>query len=270
VSPILRISDLHKNFGSLEVLKGISLQVMPSEVVSIIGASGSGKSTFLRCVNMMEMPDRGTMEFESFRFHFHPGAAGPPPATLSAVRAKIGMVFQSYNLWPHMTVLENVIEAPMRVRRLSRRDSVMEAEDLLERIGLIEKRNVYPGKLSGGQQQRVAIVRALAMRPRVMLFDEVTSALDPELVGEVLALMAKLAADGMTMLLVTHEIAFARDVSSRTIFFDRGIIAEDGSPDQVLREPKSERLRQFLKRILHEDIGKSVNADGDLINNGRN
>jgi octopine/nopaline transport system ATP-binding protein len=268
--PILRIRDLRKTFGPLEVLKGISLQVMPSEVVSIIGASGSGKSTFLRCVNMMEMPDLGEMEFESFRFNFRPGAAGPPAATLSAVRAKIGMVFQSYNLWPHMTVLENVIEAPMRVRRLSRRDSVIEAESLLEKIGLIEKRNVYPGKLSGGQQQRVAIVRALAMRPKVMLFDEVTSALDPELVGEVLALMAKLAGDGMTMLLVTHEIAFAREVSSRTIFFDRGLIAEDGSPDQVLREPRSERLRQFLKRILHEDIANSVNANGQLIKNGSN
>ena len=266
--PVLRISDLHKTFGSLEVLRGISLDVMPSEVVSIIGASGSGKSTFLRCINMMEMPDRGALEFETFHFRFHPGAAGPSPTTLSAVRAKIGMVFQSYNLWPHMTVLENVIEAPMRVRRLSRRDSILEAEDLLEKIGLVEKRNVYPGKLSGGQQQRVAIVRALAMRPKVMLFDEVTSALDPELVGEVLALMAKLAADGMTMLLVTHEIAFARDVSSRTIFFDRGLIAEDGSPDQVLREPKSERLRQFLKRILHEDIATSVNAEGQLIENG--
>jgi polar amino acid transport system ATP-binding protein len=264
----LRISDLHKTFGSLEVLRGISLEVRPSEVVSIIGASGSGKSTFLRCINMMEMPDRGALEFESFHFRFQPGAAGPSPAILSAVRAKIGMVFQSYNLWPHMTVLENVIEAPMRVRRLSRRDSVIEAEDLLERIGLIEKRNVYPGKLSGGQQQRVAIVRALAMRPKVMLFDEVTSALDPELVGEVLALMAKLAADGMTMLLVTHEIAFARDVSSRTIFFDRGLIAEDGSPDQILREPNSERLRQFLKRILHENIAKSVNAGDQMIEDG--
>jgi octopine/nopaline transport system ATP-binding protein len=266
----LRISDLHKTFGPLEVLKGISLDVMPREVVSIIGASGSGKSTFLRCINMMEMPDRGAIEFESFKFDFCAGAAGPSPSTLSAVRAKIGMVFQSYNLWPHMTVLENVIEAPMRVRRMSRRDSVIEAEDLLEKIGLIEKRNVYPGKLSGGQQQRVAIVRALAMRPKVMLFDEVTSALDPELVGEVLALMAKLAADGMTMLLVTHEIAFARDVSSRTIFFDRGLIAEDGSPDQVLREPKSDRLRQFLRRILHEDIARSVRSDDQLIMYGSN
>ena len=158
----------------------------------------------------------------------------------------------------------------MRVRGMSRRDSVIQAEDLLDKIGLIEKRNVYPGKLSGGQQQRVAIVRALAMRPKVMLFDEVTSALDPELVGEVLALMAKLASDGMTMLLVTHEIAFARDVSTRTIFFDRGLIAEDGSPDQVLREPKSERLRQFLKRILHENIGRSINNESHLIKDGSN
>ena len=268
VVPILRISELHKSFGALEVLKGISLEVIPGEVVSIIGASGSGKSTFLRCINMMEMPDRGVMEFESFHFHFHPGTAGPPPATLSAVRAKIGMVFQSYNLWPHMTVLENIIEAPMRVKSMSRRNSVNVAEDLLEKIGLIEKRDIYPGKLSGGQQQRVAIVRALAMQPKVMLFDEVTSALDPELVGEVLALMAKLAGDGMTMIFVTHEIAFARDVSSRAIFFDRGLIAEDGSPDDVLREPKSERLRQFLRRILHDNVATSVSAEDRLITNG--
>ncbi len=270
VSPILRISDLHKNFGSLEVLKGISLQVMPSEVVSIIGASGSGKSTFLRCVNMMEMPDRGTMEFEILPFPLPPrrrrASACHPVGGAGKDRHGVS---ELQSVAPYDRPRECHRSADAGAPSFAAR-SVMEADDLLQRIGLIEKRNVYPGKLSGGQQQRVAIVRALAMRPRVMLFDEVTSALDPELVGEVLALMAKLAADGMTMLLVTHEIAFARDVSSRTIFFDRGIIAEDGSPDQVLREPKSERLRQFLKRILHEDIGKSVNADGHLIDNGRN
>jgi octopine/nopaline transport system ATP-binding protein len=254
--PVLRISGLHKTFGPLEVLKGISLQVMPSEVVSIIGASGSGKSTFLRCVNMMELPDRGEMEFESFRFHFRPGAAGPSPRSLSAVRAKIGMVFQSYNLWPHMTVLENVIEAPMRVRRLSRRDSVVEAEDLLEKIGLIEKRNVYPGKLSGGQQQRVAIVRALAMRPKVMLFDEVTSALDPELVGEVLAVIRSLAADGTTMILVTHEMAFAADVSNRVGFMNDGVMAEIGTPDEIIRQPRSDRLKAFLSRFHQTKISQ--------------
>jgi ABC-type histidine transport system ATPase subunit len=263
--PLLRIRNLRKTFGALEVLKGISLDVKSQEVVSIIGASGSGKSTFLRCINMMEMPDAGTLEFEEFKFQFRTGMPTPPPSTLSAIRARIGMVFQSYNLWPHMTVLENVIEAPMRVHRMSRREAVTQAETLLQRIGLVEKRHVYPAKLSGGQQQRVAIVRALAMRPKVMLFDEVTSALDPELVGEVLALMAALAADGMTMLLVTHEIAFARDVSSRTVFFDQGMIAEEGRPDQVLRAPRSERLRQFLKRILHEDVARTVRlADNDI------
>jgi polar amino acid transport system ATP-binding protein len=263
--PLLRIRNLRKTFGALEVLKGISLDVRPREVVSIIGASGSGKSTFLRCINMMEMPDGGTLEFEKFKFEFRTGLSAPAPSTLSAIRARIGMVFQSYNLWPHMTVLENVIEAPMRVHGVSRREAVRQAEALLQRIGLVEKRHVYPAKLSGGQQQRVAIVRALAMRPKVMLFDEVTSALDPELVGEVLALMAALAADGMTMLLVTHEIAFARDVSSRTVFFDQGMIAEEGPPDQVLRAPQSERLRQFLRRILHEDVARGVRpADGAI------
>lgn len=166
------------------------------------------------------------------------------------------MVFQSYNLWPHMTVLENVVEAPIRVKRQPRAEAIANAEALLARIGLAEKRHAYPSHLSGGQQQRVAIVRALAMQPKLMLFDEVTSALDPELVGEVLSLMASLAAEGMTMLLVTHEIGFAREVSTRTIFFDEGVVAEDGPPREVLRDPKSDRLRQFLKRVLHEHVAK--------------
>ncbi|MFK8253236.1 amino acid ABC transporter ATP-binding protein [Ancylobacter terrae] len=257
--PLLRIRDLRKSFGAHEVLKGISLDVAVGEVVSIIGASGSGKSTFLRCINVMEMPSEGQLDFEDVHFDFAPGAGGQPSeAQLRALRARIGMVFQSYNLWPHMTVLENVIEAPVRVKGMPRAEAVAVAESLLERIGLAEKRGAYPSRLSGGQQQRVAIARALAMKPRLMLFDEVTSALDPELVGEVLSLMASLAQEGMTMLLVTHEIGFAREVSTRTVFFDQGLIAEDGPPSEVLRRPKSERLQQFLKRVLHEHVADEV------------
>ncbi|MFO1149912.1 MAG: amino acid ABC transporter ATP-binding protein [Alsobacter sp.] len=251
-TPLVRIADLRKSFGQNEVLKGVSVDVMPGEVVSIIGASGSGKSTFLRCVNMLEQPDAGRLDFEDFSFTFS-GGKRPRPADLRRLRTRIGMVFQSYNLWPHLTVLENVTEAPIRVKGEAPRDAVERAEALLARIGLAEKRHAYPSRLSGGQQQRVAIVRALAMKPRLMLFDEVTSALDPELVGEVLSLMASLAADGMTMLLVTHEIGFARDVSTRTLFFDQGVIAEEGPPREVLRQPRTDRLRQFLKRVLHED-----------------
>jgi polar amino acid transport system ATP-binding protein len=252
--PLIRIEGLRKSFDQTEVLKGVALDVQQGEVVSIIGASGSGKSTFLRCVNVLEMPDAGRMRFEGFDFDFEAGARRrPTQADLRRLRTHIGMVFQSYNLWPHMSVLENVIEAPVRVKGEPKKEAVARAEALLERIGLAEKRHAHPSRLSGGQQQRVAIVRALAMKPKLMLFDEVTSALDPELVGEVLALMASLAADGMTMLLVTHEIAFAREVSSRVLFFDNGVIGEEGPPREVLREPRSERLRQFLKRILHED-----------------
>jgi polar amino acid transport system ATP-binding protein len=252
--PLIRIRDLRKSFGAHEVLKGVSLDVHAGEVVSIIGASGSGKSTFLRCINVLEKPTGGTMDFGGFHFDYEPGARlQPSAAQLCELRARIGMVFQSYNLWPHMTVLENVVEAPIRVKGEKPTEARDKAEALLARIGLAEKRHAYPSKLSGGQQQRVAIVRALAMQPKLMLFDEVTSALDPELVGEVLSLMASLAAEGMTMLLVTHEIGFAREVSNRVIFFDQGIIAEDGHPREVLRQPKSERLQQFLRRVLHED-----------------
>jgi polar amino acid transport system ATP-binding protein len=253
--PMLSIKELHKSYGELAVLKDVALNVYPGEVVSIIGASGSGKSTFLRCLNVMEMPQQGFMEFEDFSFDFREGARRQPTTDqLRALRAQIGMVFQSYNLWPHKTVLQNVIEAPMRVLKTPKAQAIKEGEALLARVGLLDKCHQYPGKLSGGQQQRVAIARALAMKPKVMLFDEATSALDPELVGEVLALIASLAAEGMTMLLVTHEIAFAREVASRVLYFDQGRIAEDGPPEVVLRNPKNERLRQFLKRILHEDI----------------
>ncbi|AZB65442.1 amino acid ABC transporter ATP-binding protein [Cereibacter sphaeroides] len=258
-APLLRLREIRKSFGTFEVLKGVSLDVAQGEVVSIIGASGSGKSTFLRSINVMEMPQAGTMDFGDFHFDFRKGAAShPTKVQLQKLRAEIGMVFQSYNLWPHMTVLQNVIHAPMTLRRTPRAQAVEEAEALLARIGLYEKRDSYPARLSGGQQQRVAIARALAMKPRLMLFDEVTSALDPELVHEVLVLMASLAADGMTMLLVTHEIAFARDVSSRVLFFDQSVMAEQGPPDRVLRNPESPRLRQFLHRILHDEMTRTT------------
>jgi polar amino acid transport system ATP-binding protein len=260
--PLLRLRNIRKSFGSLEVIKGIDLDVKMGEVVSIIGASGSGKSTFLRSINAIEPADAGQMEFEKFSFDFAAGSANHPTRRqLQALRSRIGMVFQSYNLWPHMTVLQNVIHAPVGVMGRPKAEAIETADALLNRIGLYEKRNSYPSRLSGGQQQRVAIARALAMKPKLMLFDEVTSALDPELVHEVLTLMASLAADGMTMLLVTHEISFARDVSSRVLFFDQGVIAEDGRPKNVLQNPKSPRLRQFLHRILHDNVKAGAEAD---------
>lgn len=262
-TPLLSLKEIRKSFGENEVLKGVSLDVTAGEVVSIIGASGSGKSTFLRSINALEMPQSGFMDFEDMSFDFRPESRFfPSPAQLQALRARVGMVFQSYNLWPHMTVLENVTHAPMKLLKTSRKQATEEAEALLSRIGLFEKRHSYPARLSGGQQQRVAIARALAMKPRLMLFDEVTSALDPELVHEVLVLMAALASEGMTMLLVTHEIAFARDVSSRVLFFDKGVIGEAGSPE-ILRHPESDRLKQFLHRILHDQVGHTNANDSD-------
>jgi len=259
--PLLRLRGIRKRFGPLEVIKGIDIDVKAGEVVSVIGASGSGKSTFLRSINAIEMADTGLMEFENFRFDFAPGSAKHPTRRqLQDLRSRIGMVFQSYNLWPHMTVLQNVIHAPIKVQARSRAEAIETADALLNRIGLYEKRDSYPSRLSGGQQQRVAIARALAMEPELMLLDEPTSALDPELVHEVLTLMASLAAEGMTMLLVTHEISFARDVSSRVLFFENGVIAEDGPPKDVLQNPQSPRLRQFLHRILHDNVKAGADA----------
>jgi octopine/nopaline transport system ATP-binding protein len=252
IQPLLRIKDLRKSFGTIEVLKGVSLELRAGEVVSIIGASGSGKSTFLRCVNVLETPNSGTFDYGGYSFDFSDPKRRPTGRELRDLRASVGMVFQSYNLWPHKSVIDNIVEAPVRVKGVARREALATGEALLQRIGLFEKRHAYPSHLSGGQQQRVAIVRALAMAPKVMLFDEVTSALDPELVGEVLSLMAALAGGGMTMLVVTHEIGFAREVSTRTVFFDGGQIAEDGASRDVLGNPKSDRLRQFLQRVLHD------------------
>ena len=256
---ILTLSSLHKQYGGLEVLKGISFNVMPREVIAIIGASGSGKSTLLRCVNLLEIPSSGTLSFDGVLIDFSkPERLWRRGLGLRRLRTRIGMVFQSYNLWPHKTVLENVTEAPIRVKGMARAEAVDIARQLLARIGLLEKCDTYPSRLSGGQQQRVAIVRALAMSPKLMLFDEVTSALDPELIGEVLDLMATLAAEGMTMLVVTHEIAFARDVSTRTIFVDGGRIAEEGPSREMLTSPANERTRQFLRRVLHQPVSASA------------
>jgi polar amino acid transport system ATP-binding protein len=252
---LLKLRNIRKSFGQLEVLKGIDLDVKHGEVVAIIGASGSGKSTFLRSINAIATADKGTMDFEGKHFNFDPKSEfRPDERQLQALRSRIGMVFQSYNLWPHKTVLQNVIHAPVRVLGQSQAEATEAADVLLDRIGLYDKRNSSPQRLSGGQQQRVAIARALAMKPQLMLFDEVTSALDPELVQEVLKLIAILANDGMTMLLVTHEMSFARNVSSRVLFFDQGVIGEEGEPSKVLRNPESPRLRQFLHSILHDDL----------------
>ena len=247
---MIEIDTLHKRFGNIEVLKGISLTAHEGEVISLIGASGSGKSTLLRCINMLEVPDQGSIHVdgESIKLNYNrPGSPLVADAKqLVRIRSSLGMVFQNFNLWPHRTVLENLIEAPIQVLRESRAESIERAEALLERVGLAAKRNEYPAFLSGGQQQRVAIARALAMRPKVMLFDEPTSALDPELVGEVLRVIRSLAEEGRTMILVSHEMAFARDVSSKVAFLHQGLIEETGSPDEVFVDPRSERCRQFV------------------------
>ena len=252
--PLFRMEQLRKSFGDHEVLSGISLSVQKGEVISIIGASGSGKSTLLRCINVLEVPTGGRMFFDNREIdyrHITRDRAGA--RELTALRTSIGMVFQSYNLWPHRTVLENVTEAPIHVKHLPRHEAVDQAEHLLDGIGLADKRDTYPARLSGGQQQRVAIVRALAMKPRMMLFDEVTSALDPELVGEVLDLITDLARQDMTMLVVTHEMGFARHVSHRVVFVHEGQIAEQGPAHEFFASPRQPATRQFLGRILRDD-----------------
>lgn len=248
----LSVRDMHKSFGPVEVLRGISLDALEGDVVSILGSSGSGKSTFLRCINLLETPDSGEVTVAGETIRMQRTARGAHRASdgrqVDRIRSQLGMVFQSFNLWSHKTVLENVIEAPVYVQGRSRAECIEEAEALLAKVGIADKRNFYPAHLSGGQQQRAAIARALAMHPKVMLFDEPTSALDPELVGEVLRVMRALAEEGRTMLVVTHEMGFARDVSSRVIFLHKGVVEEDGKPQDVFVGSRSERFRQFISQ----------------------
>jgi ABC-type histidine transport system ATPase subunit len=249
-TPALVVEDLHKRFGDLEVLKGVSLEAREGDVIAILGSSGSGKSTMLRCINLLETPDSGRVYVAGELIKMKParnGHAVPQDSKqVDRIRSELGMVFQSFNLWSHMTVLQNVIEAPVHVLKLPKAEAIARAEALLAKVGIAEKRDHYPSHLSGGQQQRAAIARALAMEPKVMLFDEPTSALDPELVGEVLRVMRQLAEEGTTMLVVTHEMSFAREVSSKVIFLHQGRIEEQGRPKEVFGNPRSERFRQFL------------------------
>lgn len=247
---IIRIEHLKKSFGSLEVLKDINMSVKKGEVVAILGPSGSGKSTLLRCLNFLETPTAGQIYFRG-ELVGQDLAGGPiNEKKLNRQRAGIGMVFQRFNLFPHMTVLGNIIEAPIRVKGVGKPIAVANAETLLKRVGLYDKKNEYPPRLSGGQQQRVAIARALAMEPHLMLFDEATSALDPELVGEVLAVIQDLAKEGMTMCVVTHEVGFAREVATRVIFMDGGYIVEEGRPADIIDNPQNPRTKDFLRKVL--------------------
>lgn len=245
MTALMTAEVLKKRFGAAEVLRGITLSFAPKEVVSVIGPSGSGKTTFLRCLAMLEVPSEGTIRFNG-RIVSQSVATSEIRRNARAVRADVGMVFQHFNLWPHKTVTGNIIEAPMRARGTKRSVAIAEAEALLEKVGLYDKRDAYPARLSGGQQQRVAIARALAMHPKILLFDEPTSALDPELRGEVLAVMRSLAEEGMTMLVVTHEMGFARNVGTRLIFMDQGCVVEDRIPRAFFDEPSSERARKFI------------------------
>jgi polar amino acid transport system ATP-binding protein len=253
VTPVVLAQGIHKRFGRLEVLKGIDFEVRPKEVACLIGPSGSGKSTLLRCINHLEKIDAGRLYVDGELVGYR--QRGDKlyelrEKEIAAQRKDIGMVFQRFNLFPHMTALENVMEAPVRVRRETRSQARERALALLDRVGLADKEGTYPAQLSGGQQQRVAIARALAMRPKLMLFDEPTSALDPELVGDVLGVMRQLAADGMTMVVVTHEMQFAREVADKVVFMDGGVVVEQGPPEEVIGRPAHERTQAFLARVL--------------------
>ncbi len=250
---VVRADRVVKRFGRLEVLKGVSLEVQPSETVCVIGPSGSGKTTFIRCINHLEKIDGGRIEVNGKLIGYRERngkLVEDSERNIARQRCEIGMVFQRFNLFPHMTALENVIEAPLRVRKVPKAEAVADAERLLDRVGLAEKRDTFPGKLSGGQQQRVAIARALAMKPALMLFDEATSALDPEVIGDVLAVMKELAREGMTMIVVTHEMGFAREVADRVVMMDEGMIVEEGTPEHFFTAPREERTKRFLSKIL--------------------
>ena len=240
---MINIKNLHKSFGDLEVIKGIDLEIKKGEIVTIVGPSGSGKSTVLRCMNLLEIPTKGQIIFEGTDIT-------DKKVNIDEIRQRIGMVFQNFNLFPNMTVLDNITLAPMRLKKLSREEANKKAEILLERVGLLDKKDSYPSQLSGGQKQRIAIARALAMEPDVMLFDEPTSALDPEMVKEVLDVIKELAEDGMTMAIVTHEMGFAKELSDRLLFVDGGKIIEDDKPETVFEHPKHERAREFFSKIL--------------------
>ena len=240
---MIEVKDLKKQFGKLAVLKGISETIERSEKVVIIGPSGSGKSTFLRCLNLLEQPTSGSIRFKGLEIT-------DKKVDIDVVRQKMGMVFQHFNLFPHLTVLENIMLAPVTLKLMTKEQAREQAFALLKRIGLEDKADVYPSQISGGQKQRIAIVRSLAMKPDVMLFDEPTSALDPEMVGEVLALMKELAEEGMTMAVVTHEMGFAREVADKVLFMDDGLVAEKGRPEQIFNNPQNKRLQQFLQRVL--------------------
>ncbi len=251
--PLVQARNVHKAFDQLEVLKGIDLDVMPGEVVVILGPSGSGKSTFLRCINHLEAIQKGFIEVDNEQIGYRVKNNRLEKLSSNGIarqRRKIGMVFQQFNLYPHMTVLQNIIEAPVGVHGQNRKDAIENAKQLLQRVGLSEKAGAYPRQLSGGQQQRVAIARALAIKPKLMLFDEPTSALDPELVGEVLATMRDLAKQGLTMIVVTHEIGFAREAADRVVFMDGGVIVEQGKPEDVIGNPQHPRTKAFLSRFL--------------------
>ena len=244
---MIKFKNVHKHFKDLHVINGVNLEVKQGEVVVVCGPSGSGKSTLIRTVNQLERIESGEIWVDGIN-------VADPKTDLNKVREEVGFVFQGFNLYPHLTVLENIILSPMKVKNQSREEAEKKAMELLERVGLAHKKDALPGQLSGGQQQRVAIARGLAMEPRVMLFDEPTSALDPELVGDVLTVMKEVALEGMTMAVVTHEMQFARSVSGRVVFMDKGYIVEEGSPEEIFSRPREERTQIFLKRLLHTDI----------------
>ncbi len=240
---MIKVQGLVKSFGKLEVLKGIDYEVKEKEIICVIGPSGSGKSTFLRCINLLEEITAGEVFIDGVKIN-------DPKTDMNAIRREVGMVFQQFNLFPHMRVLDNITISPKKVRKMNAADAEKLAHQLLEKVGLADKANAYPEQLSGGQMQRVAIARALAMQPKVMLFDEPTSALDPEMVKEVLDVMKQLAYEGMTMVVVTHEMGFAREMGDRVLFMDEGVLVEEGTPDQVFNHPKSERTKAFLSKVL--------------------